>query len=152
MSQHRHINPVGALLIQEFEGLRLTAYRCSAGTWTIGWGHTGPDVHEGLVIDHHRAEMLFLADLEQFEQGISRSLGGAPTTDNQFSAMVAFAFNVGLGAAKSSSVLRWHRMQLPARAAEAFGLWNHCNGKVLPGLTRRRRAEAKLYLTPDGET
>lgn len=137
-------NPTGIELIKQFEGLSIMAYKCFAGVWTIGYGHTG-DVYPGQVITKQDAEALLRQDLGKFEKGISASLGGASTTDNQFSAMVSLAYNIGLVAFKSSSVLRHHREGNPEKAAQSFLLWDKAGGKALPGLARRRRAEAALY-------
>lgn len=140
------INQAGIDLIKRFEGIRLKAYRCPAGVFTIGYGHTGPDVHEGMTITDDQAEDLLRSDVERFEQGISTSLGGSPTTDNQFAAMVSMAYNVGLGAFKSSSVLRYHREKNTSRAADSFRLWIMVKGKPSKGLQNRREAERDLYL------
>lgn len=140
-------NAAGIALIKKFEGVRLKAYKCPAGVWTIGFGHTGPDVHSGLEINERVAEQLLIGDLLRFEHGVEEYLDGVPASLNQFSAMVALAFNIGLGAFARSSVLRHHRQGNRQLAAEAFLLWNKAGGAVLPGLTRRRVAERELYLT-----
>lgn len=141
------INAAGLKLIKEFEGLSLDAYRCPAGKWTIGYGHTGSDVHEGMTITEKEAEALLKHDLEHFEHGVD-VLTGPETTDNQYSAMVSLAYNIGLGAFARSSVLTFHRKKFHDSAAMSFELWNKSKGKVLPGLTRRREAERDLYETP----
>lgn len=141
------INQRGIDLIKSFEGLRLKAYQDSVGVWTIGFGQTGPDIKEGLTITPQTAEDMLHDALRSFEEGVSKSLGGAPTTDNQFAAMVSLAYNIGVGAFKSSSVLRYHRDSNSGRAAASFKLWNKAGGKVLAGLTRRREAERDLYLS-----
>jgi len=121
-------NQAGIDLIKEFEGVQLKAYRCPANVLTIGYGHTGADVKAGMTISAERAEELLRQDLASLEETLSKCLGGVDTSPNQFSAMVALAYNIGAGAFKSSSVLRFHR------------------GKSLSGLTRRRQAESALYL------
>lgn len=147
----RRINGAGVAIIKHFEGLKLKAYKCPAGVWTIGYGHTGPDVMPGLVITEARADELLAADLARFEAGVARL---APvTTDNQFSALVSFAFNVGLdedgdGKAEGlgdSTLLRKHNAGDYEGAAAQFALWNKANGVVMSGLTRRRAMEADLY-------
>ena len=140
-------NQAGVDLIRRFEGVRLQAYRCPAGVPTIGYGHTGSDVKMGQQITEAEADELLRHDLKFFEDGIDKCLGGAETTENQFSAMVCLAFNIGLSAFKSSSVLRFHREQRPNAAAQSFNLWNKGGGKVLKGLVDRRNAESQLYLT-----
>lgn len=142
----RRINSAGLDLIKSFEGLRLSAYRCPAGVWTIGYGHTGPDVKTGQHITPAEAEALLRGDLDRFESGVNSFLDAAPTTDNQFAAMVSLAFNIGLGAFQRSTVLRQHKAGNRQRAAAAFLMWVKGGGRTLPGLVRRRTAERALYL------
>lgn len=141
------VGDAGFNLIRDFEGLRVEAYKCPAGVWTIGYGHTGPDVYKGLRITPERACRLLEQDLEKFETGVAEALGGAPTTQNQFDALVSFAFNCGLGAFRKSAVLRLHRAGRYKLAAAALLLWVKGGGRTLPGLLRRRNAERRLYLT-----
>jgi lysozyme len=138
-------NDVGRALIEHFEGLRLAAYKCPAGVWTIGYGHT-KDVKRGQKITPQEADALLMADLYEFEDGVCKAVGLAKTSENEFSAMVALAFNIGLGAFRTSSVARLHKDGRHAEAAAAFKLWNKANGKVLAGLVTRRAAESELYL------
>lgn len=140
-------NPAGIALIKQFEGVKLEAYTCPAGIWTIGYGHTGPEVHKGQVITQAEADRILVADLAKFEKGIGAFIGTAHTTENQFAAMVALAFNIGVGAFGKSSVLRHHNQGNTELAAESFLLWNKAGGAVLPGLNRRRKAERELYLS-----
>ena len=143
-------NRAGIDLIKRFEGLRLDAYKDPAGIWTIGYGHTGPPAALGAWIGSDEAERLLLADLGAAEAAVSRA---CPASGNKFAAMVSLAFNIGGAAFATSSVARLHNAGQYARAAQAFALWNKArvDGKlrVLPGLVRRRAAEAELYLTPD---
>ena len=145
-------NAAGVALIKDFEKLALVAYRCPAGVWTIGYGHTGPGVVEGLKITTNRAESLLIDDLSTFEREVRKRLK-TETTPNEFAAMVSLCFNIGAGNFAKSSVLRHHNAGNQAKAAECFLLWNKATNasgqKVeLRGLTRRRAAEASLYLTP----
>lgn len=146
------IVPAGITLIKANEGCRLTAYPDPAtggDPWTIGFGDTGPDVRPGLRITQQEAEDRLTARLaREFEPGVSAAIGDAPTTDNEFSAMISLAYNIGVGAFKGSSVARLHRAGNHAAAASAFALWNKAGGAVLAGLTRRRKEEADLYLRP----
>jgi lysozyme len=142
-THHRLIGKAGLALVKQFEGLRLTAYLCPAKVWTIGYGSTGPHVKPGMVISEADAEALLCADLSRFEQAVAKATPAA--TQPQFDAMVCLAFNIGIGGFLKSSVLRWHKTGEHRRAAEAFGLWNKAGGRVLPGLMRRRVAEAELY-------
>lgn len=148
----RSINRAGLELITSFEGLRLQSYKDLAGVLTVGWGHTGPDVPPlGRSITKGKAEELLRADLAIFEACVDSSAIGA--TENQFSAMVCLAFNIGRGGFLKSSVLTLHNKGKVLEAADAFLLWNkaHVNGILTfePGLLRRRQAEANLYLSPD---
>ena len=142
------VNEATTDLIKHNEGCRLEAYQDSVGVWTIGYGHTGSDVTEGLSVTQDEAEALLRQDLEKFQDGVDATIG-ADTSDNQYGAMVSLAFNIGLGNFRGSSVLRNHNAGDHQAAADAFLLWNKAGGRVLPGLDRRRREERALYLTPD---
>jgi len=115
--------------------------------WTIGYGHTGPDVHAGLVITQERADQLFTIDIQRFSESIQRRLIKAPTS-NQFGAMVSLAYNIGAGAFAASSVLRDFNDGNIEAAADAFRLWNKCDGEVVTDLVARREHERTLFLTP----
>lgn len=141
----RKINAAGLALIKQFEGLRLKAYLCPANVWTVGYGSTGSHVKQGMVITEAEAEALLRDDLERFEAGVDKLAGDA--TDNQFSAMVSLAFNIGLDAFERSTVLKRHKLGNHMGAANAFLLWNRGGGRILKGLVRRREAERALYLT-----
>lgn len=142
-------------LVQEFEGC---AKKQSNGTfnaypdpgtggdpWTIGWGTTGPDIKQGLNWTQQQCDDRFTQDLTKFAVGVANAIGGAATTQPQFDAMVSFAYNVGIGNLTKSTLLKLHKAGDYAAAANQFALWNKAAGKVLPGLTRRRAAEAALY-------
>lgn len=135
----------GIMLIKSFEGLKLVAYKCPAGIWTNGYGHTGPDVTPGQVITQAQADALLARDLERFEAGVSR-LVSVQLTQNQFDALVCFSFNLGLGALQGSTLLRLLNAGDYAGAAAQFPRWNKAGGKELPGLTRRRSAEQALFM------
>jgi lysozyme len=139
----RHINAAGLALIKEFEGCRLDAYKDAVGVLTIGYGSTGPHVHSGDHITPQEAEALLQSDLGRFEQAVEQA--ALKPTDNQFAAMVALSFNIGISALLRSTVLREHNAGHYQAAAEAFKLWNKAGGRELAGLTRRRAAEADLY-------
>jgi lysozyme len=169
-------NKAGQSMIKEYETLELEAYpdpgselgkACTAkklrmrdyrlipdweklkgSPWTIGWGHTG-GVKPGDVITAERAEKLFVFDVEAKEAEINR-LVKVPLTDNQFSALVVFCYNVGTGpdAFGGSTMLRKLNAGDYAGAAEQFPRWNKSGGKVMNGLITRRAAEQKLFLTP----
>lgn len=139
-------------LIERDEGCRLTAYPdpgTGGAPWTIGYGHTGSDVHPGLTITQARAEELLEQDLEKFEagvEGVAEFKDGSDASDRQFSAMVSLAYNIGLGNFTKSSVLRFHNAGQFPQAADAFLLWNKSGGRVMNGLVRRRHQEREMYL------
>lgn len=138
-------NADGLSLLKSFESCKLTAYRDVGGILTVGWGHCGPDVHEGLTITQEQADELLRQDLAKFEAGVTK-LVTTPITSNQYSAMVCFAFNIGLGNLKTSLLLRCVNSGHPVDASKQFERWNKVKGVVVNGLTRRRIAERDLFL------
>lgn len=140
----RKIGPKGLALIKSFEGLALKAYLCPAGFLTIGYGSTGKHVKPGMAITEKEAEKLLVEDLARFEAAVEKHTRGH-ATDNQFDALVSFAFNVGTEALRTSTLLRKHMEGDHPGAQAQFARWNRGGGKVLAGLTRRRAAEAALY-------
>lgn len=151
-------NKAGVDIIKKYETLSLVAYYCPAKILTIGWGHTGPDVKSGMLISENMANLLLEKDLERFEKEVS-SLLKVPVNENQFSALVSFAFNCGsdiddddiaegLG---DSTLLKKLNCGDIIGAAEEFPKWNKCKGKVLNGLTKRRMEEKQLFLSPSKE-
>lgn len=139
------INQAGLDLIKSFEGCRLAAYRDIVGVLTVGFGHTGDDVTRGLVIDQPTADALLESDLYKFEQGVS-SLLQAAVTDNQFSALVCFAYNLGLHALAGSHLLKKVNAS-DLSAKDEFLKWDRAGGVVVPGLLRRRTAERALFIS-----
>lgn len=139
-------SPRGISLIKEFEGLSLGAYLCSAGVLTIGYGHTG-GVQKGDRITEKKAEELLQDDLKKFENGVLR-LVRVSLNQNQFDALVSFAFNLGVGNLGKSTLLRKLNDRDFKGAAAEFVRWNKAGGRELEGLTRRRNAEAELFSTP----
>ena len=144
----RTINKAGLDLIRNFEGLRLKAYP-DPGTggdpWTIGYGHTGPDVKPGQVITNERADELLVNDLAKFERIVSDLCPN--TTDNQFAALTSFCYNCGPKNLETSTLRRLHNEGKKFEAADNFLKWTKAAGKVLPGLVKRRTAERELYLS-----
>lgn len=140
------INAAGLSLIKEFEGLKLESYQDVVGIWTIGYGHTGPEVTKGKIISTKDAEELLSRDLERFEAGV-RKLVPTNCTANQFSALVCFAYNVGLGNLDKSTLLKKLLANDVAGAADEFLKWNKAGNKEVAGLTRRRVAERALFLS-----
>jgi lysozyme len=140
------IDAKGIALIKEFEGCRLTAYKCVAGVWTIGWGFT-KGVKEGDVITQSQADARLFLEIKQYEKAVDVATKGT-CNQNQFSALVSFAWNVGVAGMAGSSVIKALNRGDTKAAARAFGLWDKAGGKVFAGLTRRRAAEAALFLEP----
>ncbi len=144
------VSQTGIDLIKHFEGLRLEAYKDIAGIWTIGYGHTGPDVSEGMRISEEEAEALLRKDLTRFEQGVSSAVKVA-LGQNQFDALVSLAYNIGINAFRGSTAKRLLNKGNFIQAADAITWWNKAtiNGirQKVPGLVRRRAAEAALFLT-----
>ncbi|MDN3688693.1 lysozyme [Cyclobacterium jeungdonense] len=141
----------GINLIKHSEGLRLEAYICPAGIPTIGYGSTsypdGKPVKMGDSITESQASQLLQDTVASFEKGVRR-LVTRDLTPNQFSALVSFAFNLGLGALERSTLLRKvNTNPSDPFIREEFHRWVHAGGKVLPGLVTRRKAEADLYFT-----
>jgi lysozyme len=142
-------------LCAEKESLRLTAYRCPAGVWTIGWGETD-GVVPGLVWTKAYADQRFCDSLTAFEKQVDVMLTERPAA-NERGALVCLAYNIGVKGLRGSSVLRLHNAGDRAGAARAFALWNKFRKpgsqklEVSNGLTIRRAQEAALYLTPDFE-
>jgi lysozyme len=134
----------GLALTRSFEGLRLTAYPDLGGVWTIGYGHTGPGVHTGLTITREQAEALLAADIARAATAVHH-LVTVTITQNQFDALVDFAFNLGPTTLANSTLLRdLNSGDIPSAAAQ-FERWDHVRGTVVPGLLRRRKAEAALF-------
>lgn len=140
------INQDGINLIKEFEGCRLTAYKCPAGLWTIGYGHTA-GVKESTTITQEQAEEYLKQDLEKFEKGVDGCVK-VGINQNQFNALVSFAYNCGIGALQTSTLLKKLNSGDFNGAANEFLRWNKANGQALTGLTRRRQAEREMFLRP----
>ena len=153
-------------LIVQFEGCVLTAYPDPASPmgrgqypkdgkdaskgapWTIGFGATGAGITRGVVWTMAQAERQFDEHIASFAAGVRRLLGTAETTQGQFDALLAFSYNVGLGALENSTLLRLHKAGDFTGAEKQFARWSKANGKTLTGLVRRRAAEALLYASP----
>ena len=137
----------GTLLIEGFEKLALVAYLGQEGKPTIGWGHTGPDVHMGMTCTREQADAWFIQDTHAAVAGVNRSLS-VTVNQNQFDALVAFTFNVGVGAEAHSTLLRLVNGGDLTDAALEFAKWNKVGGQPSAGLTRRRAAEHDLFVSP----
>jgi lysozyme len=145
-------NAAGLSLIRQAEGLRLRAYLCPAGVWTIGIGTTvypdGRKVQRGDKCTEQQADRYLAHDLQEFERAVA-AMVTVPLTGNQFASLVSLAYNVGIGALRGSTLLRLLNAGDYAGAANQFPRWNRGGGRVLPGLVKRRAAERDLFLTPD---
>ena len=140
-------SPKGISLIKEFEGLRLKAYKCPGGVWTIGYGHTA-GVKPGMLISKAQAEEYLKADLIAFERYLNGL--GLALNQNQFDALISFIYNVGTGNFSNSTLLRKVRANPQDNSImDEFLRWVYSKGRVLPGLQRRRLAEMKLYFSND---
>ena len=133
------ISQRGIDLIKKFEGCRLTAYRCPAGVWTIGYGHT-LGVRSGDKITQDQADYFLREDIKKYESHVNRYLEQYSWNQNQFDALVSFAFNLGniTGLTKAGT-------RSNAQIADAILLYNKAAGVTLPGLIRRRQEEHDLF-------
>lgn len=135
-------------LVKDFEGCELVAYKCPAGVWTIGYGHTD-GVHSGQVTTKKQAENTLKSDLAKFESKVRKYIK-YNWNQNEFDALVSFAFNIG-----SIDQLTAKGTRTKAQISEKILAYNKASGKVLPGLTRRRKAEKDLFdkkITTGGNT
>lgn len=141
--------PLGLEMIKSFEGLKLTPYLCSAGVPTIGYGATFYETNVRVTmkdpaITVQRAEQLLANTLKGFEQRVL-SLLTITINQNQFDAIVSFAYNLGTGNLQKSTLLKLINEGNFGAASKEFIKWNKAGGKVLAGLTRRRKAEEELF-------
>lgn len=143
LQQYKY-SDTGLALTKEFEGLRLEAYRDSAGIWTIGYGHTGRDVKPGRRVSELEAEVLLRADLRDAIACVNRSVE-VELEQHEFDALVDFCYNVGRGHFERSSLLAKLNLQDFEGVAAQFGLWVNVDMKPVPGLVRRRAAEAAMF-------
>jgi lysozyme len=130
----------GLDLTEGFESCRLTAYQDIKGIWTIGFGHTGPEVVEGLVWTQNQADSQLVLDLTKAEHAVN-TLVTVPLTQGQYDALVDFCYNCGIGAFSGSTMLRLLNAGQFDDAANEFQKWSHASGVVVAGLLRRRVAE-----------
>ena len=139
--------PIGPAekIIKEFEGLELKAYQDTGGVWTIGWG-TIKGVKKGMTCTIEQAQK-WLDDEVNFCAAAIAHYVHPQISDNAFAALVSFAYNVGVPAfAKSTLLAKLNAGKPMTEVAAQFARWNKDNGKVVPGLTRRRKLEAELFL------
>lgn len=148
-------------MIQSYEGLRLDAYQDIVGVWTIGYGHTGPEVVPGLRITKEQASAWLTDRLQnEFEPALNTLVGDAPTTQGQFDAMASLEYNIGCGnvhhrdgskGLAGSSVMREHVAGNYDAAADDFLKFDMAGGREIEALAGRRQAEGQMYLdaSPD---
>ena len=141
----------GLLLTEGFESCRLVAYQDIRGIWTLGWGHTGPEVCEGLTWTQDQADAQLLADVQSSVAAVNADVT-VPLTQDEFDALVDFAFNCGNTALRNSTLLKKLNAGDYAGAANEFDRWDKAAGQVIAGLLRRRQKETDLFNTPDGAT
>lgn len=145
----RKIDSTGLAHIKQWEGLRTTAYKDVAGIWTIGYGHTAaagkPAPKQGLKVTEKQAEEILAQDLNQYEKAVDAGVN-VTLSDNQFSALVSFTYNVGIGAFRKSTLLKkLNKGDYDAVPTEMMK-WVNAGGKRVQGLVNRRAAEAGLWV------
>jgi len=143
---HLTYSAIGLALTERFEGCRLTAYQDQIGVWTIGYGHTGPDVTEGLTITQEQADRYLAQDIDAATACVNRVVA-IPLMQAQFDALVDFVFNLGGRAFERSSLLKYLNAGNLDAASAQFQPWDRAGGLVVPGLLRRRNAERDLFTT-----
>ena len=137
----------GIDFIKRHEALRLHAYKDAVGVWTIGYGHTST-AKQGMTITEEEAEKLLKQDLKTAENEINRHL--LPLKQHQFDSLASFVFNVGIGSFRRSTLLKRLKMDVNhPDIVNQFNRWVYGGGKILPGLVRRRKEEANLYINGD---
>jgi lysozyme len=132
-------------LIEFYEGFRSHAYKCPAGKCTIGWGHTGSDVRPGMVISRATGEKLLDQDMIRAADAVA-DMVRVPLSEQQYGALISWVFNCGASATKDSTVIFLVNQKKLISAADALMHWNHVDGDVSRGLTKRRMAEKRLFL------
>lgn len=138
--------------MMQWEGCRLKAYRCPAGVLTVGYGHTGPDVTEGLVISYADAVRLFNEDVDRFALSVEGLVSGVRLNPRQFDSIVSIAYNIGLGNLRKSTLLAKVKAD-PDDPSIRDEFMRHTKARVngvlksLPGLVKRRRGEADHYFS-----
>lgn len=143
------ISAKGLAIVKKYEGLRLKPYLCPAGVPTIGWGSTiYPDGRAVTLRDSEittqQAGDILLATMTKYEDAVNRYVR-VPINQNEFDALVDFAYNVGIGNLQSSTLLKKVNAGDLVGASGEFGKWIHGGGKVLPGLVSRRKEESDLF-------
>lgn len=132
-------------MIKAWEGCRLKAYRCPAGVWTIGYGHT-EGVKAGMTITQQQADAMFDEEIEKFEKQVRPLVADVALTQNQYDSLVSLAYNIGVGTLRKSTLLKKVKSNPnDPTIRTAFMQWIRGGGKILPGLQKRREMEANHY-------
>lgn len=153
-TEHRSVSAAGIALIQQFESCarrladgRFAAYPDPGSKdgrpWTIGWGSTGHDIGPGTVWSRAECDRRFAQDLQRYADEVAQAIERAPTAQHQFDALVSFHYNTG--AIRRATLTRRHVAGDHAGAQHEFAKWVYASGRKMPGLVRRRAAEAALY-------
>jgi lysozyme len=140
-----NISDAGLEFIKGQEACRLDAYLDQRGVWTLGWGHTGQEVQADMRITQAQADKWLMQDLEAVQKCVNNSVS-VRITQSQFDALCSFTFNCGCIALRNSTLLRKLNAGDDAGAATEFHRWDHADGRVLAVLTKRRTAEAEMFL------
>ena len=138
------LDQTGENLIKGYEKLCLSTYFCPAGKPTIGWGHTGPDVHVGMTITPTQAEADFLSDTQIAINAINKFVK-VPLTQGQFNALVSLVFNVGVGVLIKTTLINMLNAGNYVGAGQQFLRWDHIGNVESSGLENRRVAELNLW-------
>ena len=140
-------NVAGIALVQEFEGCKLTAYQDQGGRWTIGFGCAQPFVHEGVTCTEDQATAWLVQDMDEVAKSLTRIIK-IVINDNEFSALCSWAYNVGIGNAADSTLIKLLNRGYIDLVPVQLSRWNRVNGIINAGLVRRRQAEIALFNTP----
>ena len=143
-----HVSGTGINLIKRFEGCKLDAYQDAVSVWTCGWGSTGPDIHHGTKFTQEQADKRLLSHLELVEGCISRNVT-VPLTQNQYDALACWIYNLGCGNFMNSTLLKKLNAGDYDAVSAQIKRWNRAGTNVLPGLVKRREAEAMLFAQSD---
>ena len=138
------LSPVGLAMLKGFEALRLAAYRDVRGVWTIGYGHTGPEVTAGLVWTQQQALQALQEDVSWAVNAVAKSVT-VPLIQYQFDALVNFTFNVGAAAFEGSTLLHLLNAGDFVGAGQQFGHWVYAGSMLSSGLVNRRKAETAMF-------
>jgi lysozyme len=135
----------GLKLLEGYEGIRLAAYLDTAGVWTIGVGHTGPEVHEGMIATVEQVRRWLDEDVKEAENAVNRLVKVA-LTQEQFDSLASFVFNLGETQFNKSTLLKRLNAGDYVAAGKEFKRWVYSGGKITPGLVKRRNSEARPFL------